>query len=461
MGTPGDPAIKNVWGTFLNTNDNLLDDAVTGVASVGIGGLTTYTLTVASGASDQSRPLVQQYTGALTADCTVTMTNVRKIGWAINSTTGARNVILTTGVGTTATIPPDGRWWFYSSDGATNVALISAGFSSISLITGLTLGGTLTVTSGGASITGAVTVAGAVAVTGAITASTSVTAPTFFANNAVSALSIKDFGGTYRNTIYTGTDNYTNIINGAGTGVRILNQAASVALFTMTDAGAATVTGTLNVSSTLSQGGVAAVLNNGATWGISISGTAAAVPWSGITGLPYAFNQSTDINASPTFNQMFANGLVAVGNATTLSGNSYYITSGGSAIGPWGPVGVGIQSVNAITAVQFFTTSDRRSKTDIEDISVAEAWAWIGAARSVKFTLNGARSSGFIAQEDATNLRSRAVYDVPDTRSAFAETDGIVPSGHRLVRDYLQDIAYLTTALQDALARIEALEKGR
>jgi hypothetical protein len=50
--------------------------------------------------------------------------------------------------------------------------------------------------------------------------------------------------------------------------------------------------------------GYSLVYNNGATYNI----TAAGVPWSGVTGKPYAFNQSTDVGASPTFAQ------VCVGN---------------------------------------------------------------------------------------------------------------------------------------------------
>ena len=95
-GTPGDPSIRNAWGTWLNTNQVLLESAITDTIQVPIGGLTTYTLTANNAAADQSRPYIQSYTGALTGNCTVTLPNVPKIGWAQNNTTGSFNVILTT-----------------------------------------------------------------------------------------------------------------------------------------------------------------------------------------------------------------------------------------------------------------------------------------------------------------------------------------------------------------------------
>jgi hypothetical protein len=130
---PGDPAVKNQWGTILNENQVLIESAITDTVAVAIGGQTAVTLTTANGAADQARPLVQNYTGALTGACTVTLPNVPKIGYAQNSTTGGFNVILTAGAGTTATIPPDGRLYFFSADGATNISLPSIGLGGLSL----------------------------------------------------------------------------------------------------------------------------------------------------------------------------------------------------------------------------------------------------------------------------------------------------------------------------------------
>jgi hypothetical protein len=162
---PGDPAVKNAWGTILNTNDVLIEASITGTAGVSIGGLTTYTLTTANGAADQARPLVQNYTGALTANCTVTLPNVPKLGWAINSTTGGFSVILTSGVGTTVTVPSGGRWYWYQCDGAGNVTFPSIGYgvmapTSLAVAGNGTVGGTFGVT-GNTTLSSTLTVTGA------------------------------------------------------------------------------------------------------------------------------------------------------------------------------------------------------------------------------------------------------------------------------------------------------------
>lgn len=123
QGTPFDLAIRGAWGTPLNTNDNLLEAAILGTTTISVTGLATLTLSTVNGGADQARNLVQQYTGALTVDCTILLPNVPKFGYARNSTTGGRNIILNAGAGSTATIPPDGQWHFYWADGATNVIL--------------------------------------------------------------------------------------------------------------------------------------------------------------------------------------------------------------------------------------------------------------------------------------------------------------------------------------------------
>ena len=119
----GDPAVKNIWGTIQDASASLFEQGSVSQISISIAGQTAVTLSTANNAPDQARYLSQQYTGALTGDCTVTMPNVNKTGWAQNSTTGGHNVILTTGAGTTVTIPPDGYWYFYWCDGGTNISL--------------------------------------------------------------------------------------------------------------------------------------------------------------------------------------------------------------------------------------------------------------------------------------------------------------------------------------------------
>lgn len=159
---------NETWGAIADTQYNLLEAAITGDngyqgggggGGINIAGLTTYTLTVNQGTADQARHLLYPFVGALTADCTVTIPGVVKVGWVANFTTGGHNVILKVGIGGTATIPPGG-WFYFYCDG-TNVTLPTVAFGALSYATingNATVGGTLAV-SGNTSISGTATAA--------------------------------------------------------------------------------------------------------------------------------------------------------------------------------------------------------------------------------------------------------------------------------------------------------------
>lgn len=127
---PLDPATLNSWGAIQDATMPLMEQGAVGVTAVNIAGLTTYSLTTSNNATDQARFLIQNYTGALANDCTVTIPNLQRVGWAQNSTTGGFNVILTAG-GTTVTLPPDGVMRLYECDGATNITLPAVGFGNV------------------------------------------------------------------------------------------------------------------------------------------------------------------------------------------------------------------------------------------------------------------------------------------------------------------------------------------
>jgi microcystin-dependent protein len=117
--TPGDPAVRNAWGTVLDQTIAAVESAITGMTPIAIGGLSTYTLTVANNVPDQSRQQVYRFTGALTGVCTVTMPAVPKVGYVSNETTGNQSVVLTTGSGAALSVSP-GAYVYYFCDG-TNV----------------------------------------------------------------------------------------------------------------------------------------------------------------------------------------------------------------------------------------------------------------------------------------------------------------------------------------------------
>src|SRR5581483_5520712 len=138
--TPGDPVVKNQWGTILNTNDSLIEAGVTGIASINMAGITTYTLTTANGAADQARNAVYEFTGQPGALSTVTLPTVPKVGWAWNNQT-SHDLVLTTGSGATLRVtlpnlngvPPGGQMMPFVCDG-TNV--VSPGLTCSNLVVG-------------------------------------------------------------------------------------------------------------------------------------------------------------------------------------------------------------------------------------------------------------------------------------------------------------------------------------
>ena len=100
----GDQA--GTWGTTTNTNlGTLLEQAITGYSTISVAGLTTYTLTSYNGVSDQSRNAVLSFTGALSGNCTITAPAVQKVYIINNATTGGYNIVMSTGSGSTVSVP--------------------------------------------------------------------------------------------------------------------------------------------------------------------------------------------------------------------------------------------------------------------------------------------------------------------------------------------------------------------
>lgn len=118
-----------LWAGYLNNNMIFTDQGVNQTISVSIPD-TNVTLVADGTTSDQARYYAYNFTGALTANRTVTLPNVQRQGWAANNTTGGFNVILSAG-GTTYSLPPDGVQRLYASDGSTNVTSPSVGFSNV------------------------------------------------------------------------------------------------------------------------------------------------------------------------------------------------------------------------------------------------------------------------------------------------------------------------------------------
>lgn len=96
---------SGIWGDTTNTNlGTLIDEAVAGVASITMTDA-NYTLTVADGATDQSRKAVLVLTGTLSAGRNVICPSSQKVYIVKNSTTGGFATTIKTSGGTGYAVP--------------------------------------------------------------------------------------------------------------------------------------------------------------------------------------------------------------------------------------------------------------------------------------------------------------------------------------------------------------------
>lgn len=127
---------RGSWGAKANSSAlALLEEAIAGNVTVALTDANK-TLTPVNGATDQARPMFLKFTGTLTANRTITIPTVSKLYMMQNATTGGFSLIITTGGGTTYTLPPSGspgtQWKLVFTDGIsvwTNDSLLTASSS--------------------------------------------------------------------------------------------------------------------------------------------------------------------------------------------------------------------------------------------------------------------------------------------------------------------------------------------
>jgi hypothetical protein len=116
----------NTWGLRLNTNViDLVDEATAGYEEIDISGGAT-TLTATDGASNQARNMGLRFTGALSADTTVTIPAEEKVYFITNDTTEDFKVLLKPAGGTLVTATDQGTSMMIATDGSIVKTLKSA-----------------------------------------------------------------------------------------------------------------------------------------------------------------------------------------------------------------------------------------------------------------------------------------------------------------------------------------------
>ena len=131
---------SGTWGTTTNTNFDIVDRATNGVGSISLSG-TTHTLTTTDGTLSDGGFRVLEFTGALGANNTVTISpnDQDKFYIVKNATTdsgssGPYSVILTQGSGGNVTVP-NGIFKIVYADGAGSGAKVTDVTSALDITT--------------------------------------------------------------------------------------------------------------------------------------------------------------------------------------------------------------------------------------------------------------------------------------------------------------------------------------
>ena len=134
MGT-GDES--GTWGIRTNENLELIGEAL-GYGTEAVSG-TTHTTTIADGATDPGRAMYLKYTGALGANCTITLApnTISKLWFIENATTdsgssGPYSIIISQGSGANVTIP-NGKTKLVYTDGVGSGAAVVDGLDKIDI----------------------------------------------------------------------------------------------------------------------------------------------------------------------------------------------------------------------------------------------------------------------------------------------------------------------------------------
>ena len=141
---------SGIWGDTTNTNlGTLIDEAIAGVAAITMSDA-NYTLTVANGATDQSRKAVLVMAGTLTAARNVICPSSQKVYIVKNTTTGGFAITIKTSAGTGVSVA-NGTTALVYCDG-TNVELAANVFNTANpTLTGnISLDGAVVVNDSGA-----------------------------------------------------------------------------------------------------------------------------------------------------------------------------------------------------------------------------------------------------------------------------------------------------------------------
>lgn len=131
---PASGELNTTWGSVFNAQfSDLIDTAIAGYSSIAMSDADK-TLTATNGSADESRPMVLNFTGTLTAARNIIVPDTSKLTFVKNSTTGGFSLTVKTSAGTGIEVPNGGSAVVFC-DGTNVIAPVTA------LASGTTVGG--------------------------------------------------------------------------------------------------------------------------------------------------------------------------------------------------------------------------------------------------------------------------------------------------------------------------------
>jgi len=374
---------QGTWGSTTNTNlGTLIEEAIGGYVSVTVSDVADTTLTTSNGSADQSRNMVINLTGALTATRNVICPAIEKLYVVKNATTGGQSVVFKVS-GQTGVTVPNGIIEFVYVDGtdarsitgsiaiqdANNVAITGG---SITGITDLAVadGGT-----GASNATSARTNLGIGTIGTQNANAVAITGGTIVAN--ASSLSVRDSDGSNILSIAVGSNLTANTILTLTTGAtsnRTLDISASnVTISTagaalIDDADASTQRTTLGLGTISTQNANAVAITGG-----SISGITDLAVADGGTGASDATTARTNLGIG-TLGTQNANAVAITGGTIVANASGISIRDADASNVMTIAVGSNL-TANTVLTLTTGATSNRTLDISASNVTISTAGA--------------------------------------------------------------------------------------
>ena len=412
----------NTWGLRLNTNViDLVDEATAGYEAIDISGGAT-TLTATDGASNQARNMGLRFTGALSADTTVTIPAQEKIYFVTNDTTEDFKVLLKPAGGTLVTVTDQGTSMMAATDGSIVKILESAG-------------GAISATSGNFS--------------------GNVRAANFFTSATLSATDIRCETVSASTRIFTPTLTATNIV-----AVTSINA-------TRFTGGSVSVTGDVKGSRIIA---TSAVVSNGATINSIVITAGATI--TGVEKITTSAIEAVTVSATTIrTTTLSATGNVkgVVVSATSRVNTSAVVATTGQFTGIVSAAG--FDANGTINAVDISATninlSNRITATTATITNLVATTATVSVLKTgiVSAAQNGGRSLDIITKNDGSTLNHVAFYKDSASPSTSDEVSFAMDlnnsSGTRKRYGSIEaGSSGITSASEESLITFRALDTG-